>query len=357
MMRSLGRLLWIVMSRHKLLTVCVIAGLWWWHRPASSPPAPSRPQAAVLANGFAAIDSANHVVEFDADGARRHELTIRGITNPSIVGLSSGLGVVWRDGKQVAAASVDRDGNPGKPTRFGKNAQLMCHGTASNAHKFAVGWTEADGTVWIVFGPTRSPGRSSSFAPGEAEDPEDVGDGLQAHSVYEDAAFAGELARPTFCAVASADRKVALLWSDGKKVSMTMCDKKCSGLPMQIGLAKGREVLGFGCIRDACVIASRNGRAIEATWLNARGKPQWTKPLRDASPDTRIALVGTGTQIAIAYETGNEPVVVAASRGGEIAPIWQGAADGVPSIQWADGRLMIARHVGGKLVGSATRVP
>ena len=82
-----------------------------------------------------------------------------------------------------------------------------------------------------------------------------------------------------------------------------------------------------------------------------------TKPLRDASPDTRVELVGTGTQVAIAYATAGEPVVVAASRSGELTPIWQGAADGVPSIQWADGRLVIARHVGGELIGTVARVP
>lgn len=352
MLRSLGRLLWIVMCRHKLVTACAIAGLWWW--PAASPQAPSRPQAAVLANGFAAIDSSNRVVEFDADGARRHELTVRGVSNPRVVGLTSGLGVVWRDGKQVVAAGVDREGNPSRSARFGKNVQMMCHGTASNAHKFAVGWAEPDGAVWFVFGPTRSPSRSLPFAPGE---PERLGDDLEAHAVYEDAAFGGELARPTFCAVASADRKVGLLWGDGKSVSMALCDKRCPSIPTPVGLAKGRELLGFGCIRDACVIAARNGRTLEATWVSSKGKPQWTKPLRDASPETQVALVGTGTQVVIAYATAGEPVVVAASRSGELVTIWQGEADGVPSIQWADGQLMIVRHVDGELVGSVTRVP
>lgn len=354
MLRSLGTLLWVVMCRHKLLTVCVIAGLWWWRRPASPPQAPSRPQAAVLADGFAAIDGSNRVVEFDAGGAHRRELTIRGVSKPRVIGFASGLGIVWRDGKQVVAAGVDRDGNPSQPARFGKNVQMMCHGTASNAHRFAVGWTEPDGAVWIVFGPTRSSSKSVSSALG-ADD--DLGDGLEAHSVYEDAAFGGELARPTFCAVASADRKVALLWGDGKNVSMALCDKKCPSFPTPVSLPKGHELLGFGCLRDACVIAARNGRTVEATWVNARGKPQWTKPLRDASPDTEVELVGTGTQIAIAYTTGNEPVVVAASPRGELAPIWQAAADDVPSIQWADGQLMIARHVGGELIALVTRVP
>jgi hypothetical protein len=342
MLRLLLSLIWIVIRRHKLLTVCVIAGVWWWW-PGAKPPASTRLQAAVLADGFAAIDGSNHVVELDPDGARRHEFTVRGVANPWIVGLASRLGVVWRDGKQVAAADVDRDGNVGKPVRFGKSVQMMCSGMASNAHRFAVGWTEPDGAVWFVFGPT-SAARS-------------LEDGLEAHSVYEDAAFAGELARPTFCAVASADRKVALLWNDGNKVSMVQCDKKCPSIPARVGLAKGRELVGFGCVHDGCVIATRNGGSTEATWVSVNGKPQWTKPLRDASPDTRVELAGTGTQVAIAYATSAEPVIVAASRSGALTPIWQDAADDVPSIQWADGRLVIVRHVAGELVSSVARVP
>ena len=355
MLRSLGRLVWIIACRHKLLALCVVAGLWWrWH--ATSPQAASHPQAAVLADGFAAIDSANRVVELDPGGARRRELTVRGVANPRLVGFGSGLGVVWRDGRRVAAADIDADGNPGKPVHFGRTVQMMCKGTASNAHRFGVGWTEPDGAVWIVFGSTSTSSSSSFWPPGLGAGDE-LGDGLEATVVDDGQASGGELARPTFCAVASADRKVGLLWGEGNKVSMTLCDKKCPSIPTSVGLAKGRELVGFGCIRDACVIAARNGRTVEATWVSLRGKPQWTKPLRDATPDSQVELVGTGTQVAIAYATAGEPVVVAASRGGELSPLWQGAADEVPSIQWADGRLVIARHTGGQLIGSVVPVP
>jgi hypothetical protein len=105
------------------------------------------------------------------------------------------------------------------------------------------------------------------------------------------------------------------------------------------------------------VIAARHGGTIEATWVNSKGKAQWTKPLRDADPDAGISFTGTGTQVAIAYATGGEPVVVAASRSGGLAPVWQGKGDDVPSIQWADGRLVIARHVDGELVATIARVP
>jgi len=357
MLRLLGRFVWIVVCRHKLLALCVFAGVWWrWH--ASSPTAASHPQAAVLADGFAAIDSSNRVVEFDRDGARRRELTIHGIVNPRLVGFGSGLGVVWRDGRRVAAADVDADGHPGKPVHFGKNVQMMCKGTASNAHRFAVGWTEPDGAVWIVFGPTSTSSSpfSASWLAGLGAGGE-LGDGIEATVVDDARSSAGELARPTFCAVASADRKIGLLWGEGNKVSMALCDKTCPSIPTSVRLEKDRELLGFGCIRDACVIAARNGRTVEATWVSLRGKPQWTRPLRDAAPDSQVELVGTGTQVAIAYATAGEPVVVAASRTGELSPIWQGAADEVPSIQWADGRLVIARHTGGQLVGSVVPVP
>src|SRR5262249_15419342 len=154
--------------------------------------------------------------------------------------------VVWRDGRQVAAAEVDAGGNPGKPARFGKNVQMMCKGTASNAHRFAVGWTEPDGAVWIVFGPTAASSSSSpgAWLPGLAARG-GFGDAFEVTAVDNAQPSGGELARPTFCAVASADRKVGLLWGEGNKISMALCDKKCPSIPTPVRLEKGRELVGF----------------------------------------------------------------------------------------------------------------
>jgi len=331
------------LRRHPLAVAGLVLAWWLWPR-SSPPPAPSRPQAAVLDDGFAAIDSSNRVVVLDDDGSRRRALSVSGITEPRLVGFASGMGLVWRDGKRVAAADLADDGRIGKPAKFGSNVQLMCSQTASNDHKFAVGWTERDGAVWFVHGPTAASAEAQLIDEGSAR-------------LDENMPFAGELAKPTFCAVASAADKVALLWNDGDKVMTVKCGKKCPNSVTRIALPKRHQPLGFGCTADACVIATREGNALYATWATERGKVLWTKPLRDAEPSGRVELVGTGAQVAIAYATANQPVVVAATRGGELAAVWQGEAEGVPSIQWSSGRLVIVRHVGGDLVGSVARVP
>jgi hypothetical protein len=343
-----GTQVWI--SVRGCLVIAAVTLAAYAPRPASAPPR-ARPQAAVLGDGFAAIDGDNRVVELDREGVRRHALVVRGVASPRIVGIDGGLGAVWRDGRRVAAADVDRDGNVGAPARFGKSVQRMCLGTASNVHRFAVGWTEADGAVWIVFGPTsRTRGEPAAL---EAEPVTGATTGEATGATLDP----GGQALPTFCAVASAERKIALVWASDGKVSMSLCDRKCATFPTKVALGRDREVLGVGCVADACVIATRRGQAIEATWVSTRGKIAWTRPLRDAVPDTAIELVGTGTQVAIAYATPGEPVVVAAARTGELAPIWQGPADDVPSIQWADGRLVVVRHAGDALVSSTVRVP
>jgi hypothetical protein len=242
------------------------------------------------------------------------------------------VGIVWRDGKRVAVAIVDDDGSLQHTARFGKRVATMCDGPATNEHRFGAAWFEADGSIWFVHGPT-SPGAGAEAASAPLSP-----------------------AKADACAIASAHDKIALLWTEGSRTTLALCGRQCSA--RRVELPRRSALLGFGCTRAGCAVATRSpDGAAQVTWVTPQGKAPWTKPLPHASPGTQVALAGTGAQVAIAYATANEPVVVTASGSGAIATVWQGAGDGVPSIVHAEGKLLVASSVGGEVTGSLVRVP
>ncbi|HSK04171.1 MAG TPA: hypothetical protein VK932_23115 [Kofleriaceae bacterium] len=330
-------------SRHPLVTLGAVAGLWWsWpdgsSAPAPAPPPAAHPQAAVLADGFAAIDARGRIAVLDDEAERRREIALTGApAGARVVGLAGHVGLVWRDGKRVAVAAVDDDGSLEGTARFGKRVASMCEGVATNEHEFGVAWFEADGSVWFVHGPTSPRGATAAGATA-AEAPLAVP------------------AKADFCAIASAGDRIALLFTEGSRTTLALCGRQCT--PRRLELPKKSAVLGLGCTRGGCAIATRGaGGAAHVTWVTPQGKARWTRPLPHASPDTRVALAGTGAAVAIAYATANEPVVVIASAGGELATAWQGASDDLPSIVHAAGRLLVARTVDGEITGSLVAVP
>jgi hypothetical protein len=333
-------------SRRPLVTLGAAAALWWlWPGGASSPPSvpPSVPpsharaQAAVLADGFAALDGRGRIIELDEDAERRRQIAVKGPpAGARVVGAAGHVGLVWRDGKRVAVAIVDDDGNLESTTRFGKRVATMCEGVATNDHKFGVAWFEADGSIWFVHGPT-SPQGAAGLAAAQLE--------VQLEPPKGDS-----------CAIASADDKIALLFTEGSRTTLALCGRQCAA--RRVELPKKSAVLGFGCTRGGCVIATRGeGGAAQATWVTPQGKAQWTKPLPHARPGTEVALAGTGSQVAIAYATANEPVVVTASAGGALSTVWQGASDSLPSIVHSSGKLLVARTIDGEIAGGIVRAP
>ena len=338
-------------GRRPLVSLGAAAALWWLWPGGDPAPGAGRarvqPQAAALADGFAALADGGRLARFDHDAHRRRELVVREAPpGARVVGVGGGVGLVWRDGKQVAVALVDDDGRLGdRPQRFGKRVASMCGGVASNEHQFGVAWLESDGSVWFVHGPTAA--RGAAAEPGDGD-----GGGLVAEAAGLPEGVAGES-----CAIASAHDKIALLWTERGRTTLVMCGRRC-GSPGRVALPKGSEVLGLGCSRGGCAIATRGeGGGAALTWVTPKGRAQWTKPLPHAEPGTAVALAGTTAQVAIAYATANEPVAVTASSAGEIATVWQGAADGVPGLAHAGGRLLVARIVDGELAGSVVRVP
>lgn len=335
-----------LLLRRPLVTLAAFAGIWWiWPDgdPDPDPAGPPPAQAAVLSDGFAAIDGAGRIVELDDDAERRRQIAVADApAGARVIGVVSQVGLAWRAGKQMAIGVVDEDGHLDGTSKFGKRVASVCDGVATNEHEFGVAWFEADGGIWFVRGPTSA--RSATGAP--------------------DAVLAAEAAVPTaepakadFCAIASADEKLALLFTEGNRTTLVLCGRQC-GAARRLELPKKSAVLGLGCTRAGCVVATRgDGGAVNATWVSPQGKSQWTKPLPHARPGTRVALAGTGTQVAIAYATANEPVVVAASAAGGLATVWQGESADVPSIVHASGRLLVARSVGGEITGTLVRVP
>jgi len=348
-------------SRRPLVALGAAAGLWWLWPSSSGPPAPARPQAAVLADGFAALPGGDRIALFDEGAGRRGDLAVDDApANARVVGVGGHVGLVWRDGKRVAVAVVGEDGQLEQPTKFGKRVASMCQGVATNEHRFGVAWLESDGSVWFVHGPTSPRGAGEAVGPGSHGSHGSHGieaiEALEALEATAGAPFA-EPPKPEICMIASAHDKLALLYTEGSRTTLVLCGRSCAA-PRRIELPRKAEVLGFGCTRGGCAIATRaETGATLATWVTPQGRAQWTKPLPHASERAAVALAGTGAQVAIAYATANEPVVVTASPAGAIATVWQGASDAAPSLAHAAGRLFVARLVDGELAGSVVRAP
>ena len=283
--------------------------------------------------------------------ARRAQLSVQLPVDTRVVGLSSGLGVVYRDGKQLVASALSSDGEVVRPSRFGKSVQKLCAQTASNDHRFGVAWTEADGAVWFVHGPTSPTGAQQVELPTDASrasgnDGEDGEDGEAAPR------------QPSYCGIASAGEKIALLWRDRERTYLLRCGRKCDGLATRPALDVRRTLLGFGCTRDACVVVTRDpNRLIEASWVKSNGKLAWTRPLPSASGDTEVSIVGMRDTLAIAYETGAEPIVTEVTQDGTLTPIWQASADPdtVPGVVWSDGTLLVVHQRDGELATAIVR--
>jgi hypothetical protein len=210
-------------------------------------------QAAVLADGFAAIDARGRIAVLDDEAARRREIALTGApAGARVVGLAGHVGLVWRDGKRVAVAAVDDDGRLEGTARFGKRVATMCEGVATNDHKFGVAWFEADGSVWFVHGPT-SPQRAAATA-------------TEATTKATTEAPLAAPAKADFCAIASAEDRIALLFTEGRRTTLALCGRQCT--PRRIELPKKSAVLGLGCSRGGCAIATRGaGGAAHLTWV------------------------------------------------------------------------------------------
>jgi hypothetical protein len=310
----------------------VLGGLVWSRPALDRSPAPGGRalQVAVLKDGFALTytgDAGRRVVELDAQGQRRREIALDMQDELRLVGTGAGSVVGWQRGAKVLLASVDAIADV---DTWGKSVRQLCDGVATNGMRFGIGWLEGDDGVWVVHGPL------DGTAAG-------AGEGAPMR-------IATGMARNDWCGVASAERNIALMWRSGDRMAITMCSKKaCSNLPASFTLDRRLPVLGAGCVRNLCLLATRDeaGRA-RVSLLATTGRIRWNQPLAASGA---VSIVGVGDRgFAVGFAGPEGAAVIKLDRDGKATPLWRDPAAGAPALAWSGGRLAIARFRGDELM-------
>lgn len=297
----------------------LVIGLWWMWRGGDEAVAP-RVQAGVLRNGFTVLVD-RQVHELGRDARTEHQMSLQLADEVRFVGTSAGSTVGWKAGKKLKLAALDDGGNPDEPSTWGKKVAQLCEGAASNEHRFGIGWLESDNRVWIVHGPMRA----SALA-------------LDALELHTDAA------KVTWCGVASAGPDLALLWRDGKKLQLNFCTPKaCSAYVTKVPVPAEEQLLGFGCVRDACLFASRDKSQTVLRRVFETGR-SIKLALTAAADDTRVEIVGTGPRVfAVAYVDREHRVAVELRDiDGSVKQSWSFDEREVPALRWDGARLLVA---------------
>lgn len=321
--------------RKWIAILAAAGGLWWFtgDEPTSRAAWGPGPQAAVLGDGFAVL-AGKQLAEYDHAGRARHRTTLRlDRDEVRLVGAGRESVVAWFENGKVKLAGVLDDGRLGKESSWGKKARGLCSGTATNEHRWAVGWLEANGEPWFVHGPMTSSGAAAA-------------------SVVEACAIE-PATKATWCGVASADDKIVIAWREGGKLMETFCTaRSCSNLVVRVNIDARDQLLSFGCVRDSCLWAVRTaGGATRLHRVDTRGRAI-VRPLDRASDDTGVRVVGAGQRgFAVAYVTRAGRVAI--QRVGVDGAITDVAElDGVeaPSLAWAAERLLVAPPAGEPVV-------
>ena len=314
------------MRKRWIVGLALVGGIWWLRGDdEETRRTHARAQTAVLSSGFAVL-SGGQLVELDREGVKQHEMKLRVDKDVRIVGTRVGTAIGWQDGKKVKLATLDSDGKPDEVSTWGKRVKQMCQGAATNEYRFGVGWLEADGRVWFVHGPmTRA---------------------VSASNVALDV----EPAAATWCAIASAEQNVALVWREGSRLLMNFCGKKeCSSLVVKVPLDSSDTLLGFGCVRDSCLFATRDKQGTTKLHrVTERGR-SIAKTLEHATSDTAVAVVGAGERaFAVSYVAKDgQGTVQRVTVDGAISNVWHfEGAQHAPSLAWAKDRLLVAKQSG-----------
>ncbi|HEY0988955.1 MAG TPA: hypothetical protein VGD80_17930 [Kofleriaceae bacterium] len=315
-------------------------------------------QAAVLKDGFAVTytgDGGRRVVEIDAQGQRRREVALPLRDDLRLVGTSIGSVVGWQDDKKLRLARID---DLTEADTFGHQVRQLCAGVASNAQRFGVGWLEGDDTVWVLHGP------AAEAADGEHTEPiappchRSERSGLCAgeppcHRSERSGVCAGALGAPArndWCGVASAEQNIALMWRSGDRMSIVMCSKRaCSNLPASFTLDRRLPLLGVGCLRNACLLATPDdsGRP-RLSLVTTTGRGKWTQPVAASGA---VSIVAAGDRaFAVGYAGPDGAEVIRLDRDGKATALLRDPAAGAPALAWSAGRLLIARFRGDALI-------
>jgi hypothetical protein len=302
----------------RLVLVFALVCVWWWwrHDDRSTSNQDAQMQGAVLADGFA-FRSGDHVHELDFAGKRRAKHLVRDDRDFRVFGTRAGAAAAWLQSGKLQLFNLKRRE---VVDSFGKAATALCDGVATNEYRFAVGWVEKDDGVWFVHGPTR---RSTA-------------------SIDVPVHIAATMQRP-WCAIASAEDLIGLAWRERNWLRINWCSStRCSPTPAAVKLPETAEIIGLGCLRTACLLATRDGTATSLAYVTESGAVKWRQDLTSSS--SVLTIIGIAdTAFAVALPN----TVVRIDRKGARSELWAG--EGHPAIAWSRGRLLIA-HKGGETV-------
>lgn len=322
--------LWVAVG---LLATAIVAG---GGTPGVELPTTRALAPAVLSNGFAVMDGApsdRHVVTVDWDGANAQRIAVPVVAPEArMIGLPKGVGVGWLENAKLHFARLKTDGTLGEASVWGKRVKQLCYGTVSNEHQYGVGWLENDGRVWVVYGQMKQ-----ELAAAEA-------------TVDDTAAT-----RTTWCAVAAAGKKLALVWSDQHNhVSINFCDKKkgCSGHVARVPVSKKESLERIACHEERCLIVARDAKGIaNLGWFTMpHGKLTWWKPLTDATRETSFSVTAAGDNaFAVGYVTREGATAIRVIESGSMVRAWADPySSEAPALSWGNDRLLVAhRHDSG----------
>jgi hypothetical protein len=282
-------------------------------------------QAGVTGNGFLVAQygqTKRSVVAVGRDGSHQRLADLRRDGEVRVVGSMMGPIAGYRDGKRVRLVRIADDTDH---SMWGTDAQRLCEGVASNDARFAIGWLEGGGGIMFVHGPTS-----------------------RAHASIESVAAieAVSVAPATWCGLASAEDKVALFWRDRDRLLFQTCTaKRCGRVAASMPFDRKGLVLGIGCVRDACLIASRDPRGTATlTYVTESGSRKWNKPLDTDA--THVSIVGAGNRaFAVGYANRFGSYVLRIDRTGTVTQPWSGpAGGGVPELAWSADQLLVAHY-------------
>ena len=316
--------------------IAILGGAWWL---SSGDPArvPLDLQAAATTDGFAILERHSaRVFETDLKGAPTGDRQPPKLSDDTrVIGTRMGPALVWKEGKKIAIAPIDRT-----DTRevFGRRVERMCAQTASSHLGFGIAWIESDGDLWFVHGPTTTSAEVMRVGAMREQDPNEDDENDQAVA-------------PAYCGIARADAELAMMWRNGNRAELVRCGKRCAP-PRKVSIDNNATILAFGCTRRACLMATRDrAGATTLHWLNENAKTVAKQTLSEACKDTRVEIDGEGERFAIAYSNGPEPIVDFAEAPGKLRRVFFGGdPNTVPALTWAWNTLMIASQRNGWLV-------
>jgi hypothetical protein len=167
------------------------------------------------------------------------------------------------------------------------------------------------------------------------------------------------LASSKWCGIASAEHKVALMWTERDRLILNFCDKRqCSGFRAPVLIDADDTLLGFGCLRDSCLIAARDPKgATRVHLVNQLGKVQWSRPLTTAR-DASVTIVGAGDRsFAVATRGDADATVHRFTRDGASTLLWERRGAEAPSLAWSAGKLMVGYRHDRNVVTEVLAVP